>query len=111
MDRSLGMENLTRKVMWSVVCLLVVMFGACNTAGGGASNPAQLPVPSTAGAWSFGVLSDTQWIGTDDGQNPNTSAVSIIKQINQQFIARGVKLVVAVGDLADTGNTVNEDVR
>ena len=73
--------------------------------------PAAPALPASS-AWSFGVLSDTQWIGTDDGKNPSTSAISIITQINKQFIAKKVKLVVAVGDLVDQAPTVaNEDVR
>ncbi len=57
-------------------------------------------------SWKFGVVSDTQWIGTDDGRNPNTVAVDIIKQLNQQFIQKGVRFVIQVGDLVDsTGST------
>jgi hypothetical protein len=56
--------------------------------------------------WSFGVMSDTQWIGADDGRNPNTVSVDVIKALNQEFIKRGVKFVVQVGDLVDqTGLT------
>ena len=50
--------------------------------------------------WKFGVMSDTQWIGADDGRNPNTVSVDIIKALNKQFINRGVRFVVQVGDLA-----------
>lgn len=51
--------------------------------------------------WSFGVISDTQWSGDDDGMNPNSVAAGIIRQVNQQFIEKGVRLVVAVGDTVD----------
>ncbi len=61
--------------------------------------------------WSFGVISDTQWTVPDDGYNPNTVAANIIKQVDQQFIKAGVKLVVAVGDTVDTGSAVNIDTR
>jgi hypothetical protein len=55
--------------------------------------------------WSFGVMSDTQWTTADPaGKNPNSVSVSIIKQINQQFINQGVKFVIQVGDLTDAGN-------
>jgi hypothetical protein len=60
---------------------------------------------ASAEAWKFGVMSDTQWIGTDDGKNPNTVAVDIIKQLNQQFIGQGVKFVIQVGDLVDSYST------
>ena len=57
-------------------------------------------------SWSFGVMSDTQWtLATDSaGKNPNGVAVSIINQINSQFIAKGVKFVIQVGDLTENGN-------
>lgn len=67
------------------------------------SVPGSLAKPSTT-AWSFAVMSDTQWIGTDDGKNPNSVAVSIIQQLNQEFIKKGVKFVVQVGDLTDNGS-------
>lgn len=55
-------------------------------------------------AWKFGVMSDTQWIGSDDGSNPNSVAVAIINQLNTQFAAKGVKFVVQLGDLTDNGS-------
>ena len=59
-----------------------------------------------ADPWRFGVMSDTQWIGADDGRNPNSVPVDIIKALNQEFINHGVKFVVEVGDLVDqTGST------
>ena len=62
--------------------------------------------------WSFGVMADTQWTGVaDDGKNPNSVAVDVITQLNQQFIAQGVKLVVAVGDVTDNGTTAALDTR
>ena len=42
---------------------------------------------------------------------PNTVPVSIINQINQQFIAKHVKFVVQVGDLTDNGATAALDTR
>jgi len=59
---------------------------------------------ASAEAWKFGVISDTQWTVTDDGKNPNTVAANIIRQVDGQFIAANVKLVVAVGDMADDSN-------
>jgi hypothetical protein len=49
-------------------------------------------------------MSDTQWIGNDDGKNPYTVSVDIINQLNQQFINHGVTFVIQVGDLTDKGN-------
>jgi hypothetical protein len=62
-------------------------------------------------SWKFGVISDTQWTIPDDGKNPNTCAADIIKQVNAQFIAKGVKLVVAVGDMVDQGSPANDYTR
>lgn len=59
------------------------------------------------GVWSFGVISDTQWTVPADGYNPNTSALNIVKQVNEQFIKAGVKLVVAVGDTVDVGSATS----
>ncbi len=62
---------------------------------------------ASAESWKFGVISDTQWTKGDSdpaNQNPNTCAASIIKQIDKQFIAAHVKLVVHVGDLVDVGS-------
>lgn len=65
-----------------------------------------LAMPSALGApWSFGVMDDTQWVGADpDGQNPDTVPVSIIAQINAQFVDAGVKFVFQVGDLSESGS-------
>ena len=63
--------------------------------------------PPASTAWSFGVMSDTQWTGSpDDGRDPNTVTVDIINQLNAQFIAKGVKFVVQVGDLTDNGSNL-----
>jgi hypothetical protein len=47
-------------------------------------------------------MSDTQWKNVNDADaNPGTVAVGIINQLNQQFIDKGVKFVLQVGDLDD----------
>lgn len=65
--------------------------------------------------WSFGVMGDTQWtpfglkdgkpvLGYDpEGKNPNSVSVSIINQLNKEFIEKGVKFVIQVGDITDWG--------
>jgi hypothetical protein len=62
--------------------------------------------------WKFGVMSDTQWPTSPDGKNPNV-AVNVVRHINQEMINKGVKFVIQVGDLTDTGgtNSINLDVR
>jgi hypothetical protein len=68
--------------------------------------------PPASTAWKFGMMSDTQWTTADPaGQNPTTVSVSIINQLNPIFIQAGVKFVIQVGDLADTGNDADEIVR
>jgi hypothetical protein len=69
---------------------------------------------ASAAPWKFGVMSDTQWTTTDlaiPPQNPNGVAVSIINQINQQFIKHGVRFVIQVGDLTENGNDADIAVR
>lgn len=59
---------------------------------------------SVASSWSFGVMADTQWTTLDPANaNPNGVAVSIINQLNKQFIQKGVKFVIQVGDLTEDG--------
>ncbi len=72
---------------------------------------------ASADPWKFGVMSDTQWISqtsgviTNDTRAPNSVPVDIIKALNQQFIKQGVKLVIQVGDLCDSGAIAGEDGR
>ncbi len=72
---------------------------------------AALTSAASATPWSFGVMCDTQWVTADDGKNPNSCAVDIATQIQQQFINSGVKFVAEVGDLCDNGSTAGEDTR
>ena len=58
-------------------------------------------MPSALAAFSFGVMSDTQWKANLDGENPETVAVGIINQINEKFIEHDVDFVIQVGDLVD----------
>ena len=67
--------------------------------------------PAFAQAWKFGVMSDTQWIGNDDGKNPNTVAVVIVEAINREFIKNGVTFVIQVGDLVSDGSVTGYDTR
>lgn len=62
---------------------------------------AAVAAPSALAAFSFGIMADTQWKADLDGENPDTVAVGIIQQLNQQFIAHQVKFVIQVGDLVD----------
>jgi hypothetical protein len=53
----------------------------------------------SARAWSFGIMGDTQWTTSDPaGANPDFVSVSIISQLNDQFIRHGVKFVIQMGD-------------
>jgi len=57
---------------------------------------------ASAGAWKFGVMSDTQWSSATE---PGTCAVSIINALNAQFIQHGCKYVIQVGDLVNSEGT------
>jgi hypothetical protein len=61
---------------------------------------------ANAETWKFGIMSDTQWKADLDGENPNTVAAGIIKQLNKKFIDSGVAFVIQVGDLTDKGDNV-----
>jgi hypothetical protein len=67
--------------------------------------------------WKFGLIADTQWpsaAGSDSlsgFKNPNSVAVDIINQVNKEFISKGVKLVIAVGDVTDNGSNLALDTR
>ena len=70
------------------------------------------PAALWAEPWKFGVMGDTQWTCADpSGRNPGTVPVSIIEQVNRQFIDAGVKFVIQVGDLSDDGREVSEEDR
>ncbi|AOS83996.1 hypothetical protein BIU88_07500 [Chlorobaculum limnaeum] len=72
----------------------------------------QFPASLSAAPWKFGVMGDTQWTCADpSGKNPGTVPVSIIEQVNRQFIDAGVKFVIQVGDLSDDGKESSEEVR
>jgi len=84
-----------------------------NSDGNGpASTAGNFSIQRFTPKWSFGVMSDTQWTPyAADAANSNAVAVSIINQINPQFINAGVKFVVQVGDLTENGNPADVDVR
>jgi hypothetical protein len=65
------------------------------------------PESASAAPWKFGVISDTQWLVNNDGKSPSSVPAGFIKQINQGFIANGVKLVVSVGDSEDMSSGDN----
>jgi hypothetical protein len=84
----------------------LALAGKGESQSGGRSSSAVSP-----SAWKFGVMNDTQWTVPDDGYDPATCAVGVIKQIQRQFIAQDVKFVIHVGDLCDNGSLAGEDVR
>jgi len=77
---------------FSKITIASVLFCACGV------------LQALAAPWSFGVIADTQWTCADDGKNPNTVAADIIRQINAEFIAKKVSLVIAVGDTVNKAN-------
>ncbi|KAA0892304.1 metallophosphoesterase family protein [Oryzomonas rubra] len=96
-------EFIKRTAIGAGAVAATMVTGGC---GGSSSASSVPPVAAAVGtksptAWKFAVMADTQWLAADDGKNPNTSAIGLITQLNQQFIAQGVKFAVQVGDLAD----------
>jgi hypothetical protein len=66
---------------------------------------------ASAEPWKFGVMSDTQWPNSPDTKNPNSVAINVINHLNQEFIDKKVKFVVAVGDVTDNGSILALDTR
>jgi hypothetical protein len=99
-----------KSVRFKTICAAIVIFTLLLTTVmevcGSSSAYAATDIQKPSTAWSFGVMGDTQWtLATDPaGNNPNGVAVSIINQLNQQFISKGVKFVIQVGDLTENGN-------
>jgi Calcineurin-like phosphoesterase len=91
-----------RPICFKAVCVLALIFAGFIGAGSAQAEP-----------WRFGVMADTQWTAPTDParQNPNGVAVSIINQINQEFIKSGVRFVIQVGDLTEKGNDADIHVR
>jgi hypothetical protein len=103
-------EFIKRTAIGAGAVAATMVAGGC---GGGSSTAPQGSVAAAVGAnsktaWKFGVMADTQWLTTDDGYNPNASAISIIQALNQQFISNSVAFVVAVGDMMDATSASNE---
>ncbi|MDR0498485.1 MAG: metallophosphoesterase [Holophagales bacterium] len=92
----------------TIAATALTFFLACS----GSSNKVSIPDPAlvqqSQNIWRFGVMGDTQWtVSTDTARNPNTVAVEIIKQVNEQFISKGVEFVIQVGDITDTANNTS----
>jgi Calcineurin-like phosphoesterase len=97
-------KTLTVGVLLGAALLASAAIGI--SAAGAHSTPAKTGDRPATKAWSFGVMGDTQWTCADDpaGANPNSVPVSIINQVNAQFISMGVKFVIEPGDLTDNGS-------
>ena len=102
MDRSISRRELLKRTALGALAFgaappLLMRRGLLGAEAAAAAEP--------AGPWSFGVMGDTQWTCPRDpaGRNPNTVAVSIIDQINREFIKARVKFVIQVGDLTNNG--------
>ncbi len=94
------------KKIYAATAILALLLASSVGICGSSSSYAASDVHASSTAWSFGVMGDTQWtLATDPaGNNPNGVSASIIDQINQQFISKGVKFVIQVGDLTENGN-------
>lgn len=108
-------QFIQRTAMGAGAVALTSVMAACGSSSSSSSTTASsLSADNVSGsAWKFGVMADTQWTAPpgDDKNSPNTSAVGVINQLQQQFIQAGVKFVVHVGDLCDNGSIAGEDTR
>lgn len=73
--------------------------GAVTLAGTAASSAAPLPAagsarPRSADAWTFGLMSDTQWGADADGENPGSIAGGLQRLINQRMIDLGAAFLL-----------------
>jgi hypothetical protein len=100
-NRRLDKLSLTAGLLLVVMLLVTIVFGP----GSALAKPTS-ENSTGSNAWAFGVMADTLWTSPTDpaAANINAVAVSIIKQVNQQFINKGVEFVVQVGDLTENGN-------
>lgn len=105
MDRR---EFLKRTAVGVGAVATTMVVGGCGSDNSTSSTPASLVAPVGANSktdaskkFTFGVMADTQWLAADDGYNPNTSAISIIRTLQNEFINKQVDFVVHVGDMMD----------
>ena len=99
-------ESFRLKTLYAATVILTLLLTTVMGVCGSPQSHTTPAVQVSSKAWSFGVMGDTQWtLATDPaGNNPNGVPVSIIDQINQQFINKGVKFVIQVGDLTENGS-------
>jgi hypothetical protein len=70
---------------------------------------ALLAAAASAEPWSFGLISDTQWLPA--APENRSVAVNIVDAVNRQFVKARVDLVLQVGDLTDDGSDAALDMR
>ncbi|MFC7457417.1 metallophosphoesterase family protein [Brachybacterium sp. GCM10030267] len=71
--------------------------GAVGTAAASAAPRSAL----SENAWTFGLMSDTQWGADADGENPGSIAGGLQRMINERMIDEGAAFLVQVGDNVD----------
>lgn len=94
-------QFLGRSAIWAGAAAATMVLGGYGFGQRGLHAPSQAAAQTGVPPWRFGIMADSQWIGADDGKNPNTCAVDIVRQLGRQFIEQRVKFVVHLGDLAD----------
>ena len=114
-------KKMNKCIILLILTFVVFTVPACNDSTGGPDGqpndsyvaPEAEATPPADTSWSFAVMGDTQWTISDDPAVLNDSRVSgsFIEQMNQQFINMGVKFVIQVGDLTDTGTTEGIEAR
>lgn len=102
-------EFLRRTAVGAGAVAVTLLADGCRSEGPAPEAAAVAAEVPTGKAWKFGIMADSQWLSSDDGYNPNTSAIAIIQALNREFIAQDVKFVVHVGDHANRANKESDE--
>lgn len=94
-------EFLKKSAVGAGAVAATMVMGGCGSSSSASTPVAGAAQVPTAQAFKFGIMADSQWLSADDGYNPNTSAVSIIRSLQQQFITHDVQFVIHCGDTCD----------
>ena len=82
--------NSNRRQFLSRTAMGAGALALAGTPKGARQDRGRVSASSSPGAWKFGVMNDTQWTVPDDGYDPDTCAVGILKQI-QRAVHRGTR--------------------
>jgi hypothetical protein len=90
------------RIYLTIFVSLTLLFYSTGCNNNGNSDQEFIAQPPYA-SWSFGVMADSQWTVPNDGLNPNSVAIGVIRQIDEKFVEHKVEFVIQVGDITDLG--------